>query len=112
MSRDHKVLGEAGIHLITSTANEMKRLESSRLRAIIEERVRPAPGTSELLSRPMREEVQVWNGKDVTLFDFIGGGRGEERVGGLAPVHLLGGRVDQELKKRKGKGKEKKGETS
>lgn len=104
MSSHRKALGDAGLHIIQSTSSALKRLDTARLRALIEERTRPAPGTSELLSRPMREEVSTWNGKDVTLFDFIGGGTGEGRVGGLAPVHLLGGKVDRELKKGKRKG--------
>lgn len=41
--------------------------------------VRPAPGTSELLSRPLSVEVRGVGGRDVEIHDLTA----------MAPMHLL-----------------------
>lgn len=51
---------------------------------------RPAPGTSELLSCPMSQEITGHIGKGCITYDVVR----------LAPIHLIGGVVDREIKNR------------
>lgn len=50
-------LGNQGIHLVRQTAEKVAELDRQLIRARIEEAsARPQPGTSDLLSRPLRAE--------------------------------------------------------
>lgn len=89
MSRNSKALGDAGLHVIRTAAEGCAQIDRQLLRNRILEMTRPSPGTSELLSRPMMQEVTGWGGKDVVMYDV---------VMGLAPIHLKGGRVEKEVK--------------
>lgn len=60
---------------------QRRRLDRERRarRRRIEAMVRPAPGTSELLSRPLSVEVRGVGGRDVEIHDLTA----------MAPMHLL-----------------------
>lgn len=90
-------LGHQGIHLVTATAAKVEELDRSVLRAKVEAAsVRPTPGTSDLLGRPLRvETVGVVDGsgkvKAVNTHDLTG----------MMPVHLAGHPLMLHTKKRR-----------
>lgn len=61
-------------------------IERQRIRAMLDADKRPAPGTSELLSRPMAVECssRLDGGGEFVFYDLVA----------LAPVHLQGGSID------------------
>jgi hypothetical protein len=73
-------------------ASKPSPISRRALRAKIERAsIRPAPGTSELLSRSMSTEETVstvHRGRSVVLYDLVD----------LAPVHLFGSSVDRRKK--------------
>lgn len=71
---------------VTAAASDRTR----RRRAIELASHRPSPGTSDLLSVPMSQEVTGHIGKGIITYDVIR----------LAPIHLIGGEVDREIKNR------------
>jgi hypothetical protein len=82
------VLGEQAIHLVRETAKIVHEMDINRvaLRRKIEKATRPAPGTSDLLGRPMRVGTSGGidpNGKlrVVDTYDLVG----------MAPIHLKKG---------------------
>lgn len=81
-------LGYQGIHLVTATAEKVAELDRAVLRAKVEAAsVRPTPGTSDLLGRPLR--VDALPGVTSGMF----GGLRLQMVEShdllaLAPIHL------------------------
>lgn len=80
-----RALGDQALHLIHQTGERLRELDRNALRQRVEEAsVRPTPGSSDLLGRPL--SVRTCAGIDddgnlraVDLHDLIG----------LAPIHLL-----------------------
>ena len=79
-------LGHQGIHLVTATAEKMAELDRDLLRTKIKQAsVRPSPGTSDLLGRPLRAVT-------VAVVDYDGKVKAVDvhDLTALMPVHLVG----------------------
>ena len=77
--RPQHALGEQGLRLVKEAAEKAQGIERRALRRRVEEASRrPAPGTSELLSRALTVETHAVGAREVKVHDLVG----------MAPVHL------------------------